>query len=205
VLIAGASGALMDMTYVISATRYFLHSPKLGYVVSATPVVSPNDSRIDSSMSAELSFHSELSSSLVRSTIYADMDRANQFGVIPRLWELPSIKIECEKATIYFYNFMMPHLYHYISITDKKTGHTSYQKHYSFGPKWGARGEPWWSTYRYQLEAFVDKIRGRTPACWVEPEDSIHQMECIDKVYELSGLGKRRGTAEIMKEKEGKK
>jgi predicted dehydrogenase len=199
-----AGGALMDMTYVLSSTRYYLHQPKLESVNSATAIPAPHDSRVDSSMSAELTFKSDLSSNPVKSTIYADMNRANHFGLIPRVWELPSIKIECEKATVYFYNYMMPHLYHFIEITDKKTGHTSYQKHYSFGPKWGARGESWWSTYRYQLEAFVDKVRGREPPCWIEPEDSVQQMECIDSVYEKSGLGKRKGTSEILKEKENK-
>ena len=43
---------------------------------------------------------------------------------------------------------MMPHLYHYIAVYDKRTGTTTTEKHYSGGPQWGARGETWWSTYR---------------------------------------------------------
>ena len=43
---------------------------------------------------------------------------------------------------------MMPHIYHYIQVTDKQTGRTHTQKHYNFGPVWGPRSEPWWSTYR---------------------------------------------------------
>lgn len=38
--------------------------------------------------------------------------------------------------------------------------------------------------YRYQLEAFVDKVKGRTPQTWVTAEDSIANMEAIEKVYE---------------------
>ncbi|KAA8898768.1 NAD binding oxidoreductase [Sphaerosporella brunnea] len=199
-----AGGSLMDMSYTISSTRYFLHMPRLEAVNSAAAVPAPHDSRVDAAMNAELTFKSELAPNPVKASIYTDMDRANSYVLIPRVWELPSIQIECENATIYFYNFMMPHLYHYIAITDKKTGHTSYQKHYSFGPKWGTRGESWWSTYRYQLEAFVDKVRGREPVCWIEPEDSVMQMECIDSVYEKSGLGKRKGTSELLREKEKK-
>lgn len=93
---------------------------------------------------------------------------------------------------------MMPHLYHYIAVTDKVTKATSYQKHYSFGPKWGARSEPFWSTYRYQLEAFVDKVKGRTPGHWIELDDSIAQMETLDMIYEHSGLGKRMGTRKLV-------
>ena len=45
-------------------------------------------------------------------------------------------------------SFMMPHIYHYITIYDKRTKKTTTEKHYSGGPKWGNRGEAWWSTYR---------------------------------------------------------
>jgi hypothetical protein len=40
---------------------------------------------------------------LITSEIYNDLDEPNLFGIIPRVWELPSIKIELEKATIYYY------------------------------------------------------------------------------------------------------
>jgi len=93
---------------------------------------------------------------------------------------------------------MMPHIYHYIAITNKEKGATSHQKHYSFGPQWGANSEPFWSTYRYQLEAFVDQIRGRRPGHWISLEDSIAQMETLDAVYEESGLGARKGTHEMV-------
>ena len=98
-------------------------------------------------------------------------------------------------------SFALPHLYHYVTITDKKTGKAETFKHYratdsGIPTKWGSRGEAWWSTYRYQLEAFVDKVRGREPVHWVSNEDSIDQMQTIDMVYEKSGLGKRRGTVQ---------
>ena len=91
-------------------------------------------------------------------------------------------------------SFMMPHLYHYITIYDKRTKQTTTEKHYSGGPQWGDRGETWWSTYRsvyksmslfdralthrrgngrYQLEAFVDMVRGRQAAHWVTLDSSI--------------------------------
>lgn len=196
----------MDMAYVLSATRYFLHAPKLESVTQAKAVPSARDRRVDSAMQATLVFSSPLSPAApVTSAIYADMSRSHAFGVVPRLWEHPAITIECERASVYFYNFTMPHLYHYIAVTDRQTGHTSYQKHYSLGPKWGvrSRGEPWWSTYRYQLEAFVDKLRGREPPHWISARDSIQQMEAADAVYEASGLGKRRGAQEFAKQPEG--
>ncbi len=86
---------------------------------------------------------------------------------------------------------MAPHYYHNITVEDKNTGLTTNQKHYSFGPKWGPTGDPWWSTYRYQLEAFVDKMKGRTPKHWIELEDSVAELELIDRVYEKAGMVRR--------------
>ena len=50
--------------------------------------------------------------------------------------------------------------------------------------------------YRYQLEAFVDKVRGRTPEHWYDAQDSIANMEWVEAVYKevsrrffLVGLG----------------
>ncbi|PCH36040.1 hypothetical protein WOLCODRAFT_20303 [Wolfiporia cocos MD-104 SS10] len=47
----------------------------------------------------------------------------------------------------------------------------------------GDRGEEWCSAYRYQLEAFVDKVRCRSPMAWRSAEDSIDAMHAIDAVY----------------------
>ncbi|KLO11049.1 NAD binding Rossmann fold oxidoreductase [Schizopora paradoxa] len=203
-----AGGSLMDMGYVISSTRFFLGVGAPEEVTSARARVWPHDvsGKVDEAMEATLTFRSPMapkSSGKVVSEIYSDMRRENVGWVIPRFWEMPSIEIECEKATIYFFNFMMPHFYHYVAVTDKKTGKTETFKHYrasdsGIPTKWGSRGEAWWSTYRYQLEAFVDKVRGREPVHWVSNEDSVDQMRTIDMVYEKSGLGKRRGTGQVM-------
>lgn len=39
------------------------------------------------------------------------------------------------------------------------------------------------NSYRYQLEAFIDKIKGRNPKVWISPEDSINQMKAVEMVY----------------------
>ena len=38
-------------------------------------------------------------------------------------------------------------------------------------------------SYRYELEAFVDKIRGRDPEHWMDAQDSITNMEWIEAIY----------------------
>ncbi|KAI9155502.1 oxidoreductase [Paramyrothecium foliicola] len=187
-----AGGSLMDMTYTISATRYFLDADIPMEVEWARARQAPEDSRVDEAMEARMRF--ETRHGVVSSEILTDMNQAFKGSVIPKVWELPSIRIDLEHATIYYYNFMMPHIYHYIQITDKRTGQTHTQKHYSFGPSWGPCSEPWWSTYRYQLEAFVDNVEGKEPVHWVDAEDSINQMRTIDAIYEKSGLGARPST-----------
>ncbi|KAF3766650.1 oxidoreductase domain-containing protein [Cryphonectria parasitica EP155] len=52
-------------------------------------------------------------------------------------------------------------------------------------------GEDWWMSYRYQLEAFVNRIKGRKTHYWVTGEDSVKQMRMVDMAYEKSGLGVR--------------
>ena len=48
-------------------------------------------------------------------------------------------------------------------------------------------GEPYWTSYRHQLEQFVNRVRGRETPVWVDLEDSIAQMQAIDDVYRKAG------------------
>ena len=41
--------------------------------------------------------------------------------------------------------------------------------------------------YRYQLEAFIDKLRGRDPEHWYDAEDSITNMQWIEAIYKEVG------------------
>jgi predicted dehydrogenase len=109
-----------------------------------------------------------------------------------------------------FYNYMAPHIYHRIDVataieyqknenvvkTEKKTDYIKLYK-----PKSdmnGYVGDEWWSTYRYQLEAFVDRVKKRKGVgVWVEGEESIRQMEVIDSTYEKAGLP-LRPTSQIL-------
>lgn len=186
----------MDMTYPLSFTRFALHAetPSLVDSVAVRPLKA--DPRVDEAMHAHLVFD-DPKGNRVHSRIYTDMARQRAFfGLVQRFWELPAIEVETERAIIYFYNAMLPHVYHYIAITDKTTDQTSYVKQYSGGPYWGNRmtsnggkgGSSAWSTYRWQLEAFVDAVKGHTPAYWISGDDSIWQMQSLDAMYQASGL-----------------
>jgi predicted dehydrogenase len=52
-------------------------------------------------------------------------------------------------------------------------------------------GEDWWMSFRYQLEDFVNRVKGRPTQFWVSGEDSVAQARMVDMAYEKSGLGLR--------------
>ncbi|KAK5090592.1 hypothetical protein LTR05_000767 [Lithohypha guttulata] len=193
-----AGGSAMDATYALNFTRYALRAKTPEKILSSVARPYNKDARVDAAMYTNALFKDGRNGNTVHSRIYTDLARSWVGGLIPRVWELPMIEVDCEKATIFFYNAMMPHLYHYIAVTGKATGKTEILKQYSGGPLWsnvqttgGKGGSSLWSTYRYQMEAFVMKLKGKEPPCWVENEDSIQQMETIDEMYEMSGLGAR--------------
>ena len=202
-------GSAMDLTYALNFTRQALHARHPVEIQSVTTRPACQDPRIDEAMFSVLTFRGP-EDQLVSSRIYTDMSRAYVAGAIPRFWELPSIEVEADGAIVYFYNALMPHLYHYISITEKRTGHTSYVKQYSGGPLWGnvttstgeKGGNSSWSTFRWQLEAFVEAVRGRTPAYWIPSEESVAQMEVIDSCYRAARLPVRQGSSELNGKKE---
>ncbi|KAI9370185.1 hypothetical protein BJX61DRAFT_544895, partial [Aspergillus egyptiacus] len=206
-----AGGSAMDMTYALSFTRYALRAGKPSRIHSVTMRPHAMDPDVDEAMYAYLSFPRTGSSGKegegeeVQSSIYTDMARSWIGGVLPRFWEFPSIEVEMEKAVVYFYNAMMPHLYHFIQVVEKETGRVVWLRQYSGGPVWGdvmtsagKGGRKGWSTYRWQLEAFIERVMGREPACWVTGEESVVQMEVIDQLYRAAGMpvrgeGRKRG------------
>ena len=114
------------------------------------------------------------------------------------------------KRTITIWNHMFPFLYHRIDISDlhtlrrgedivKSWNDTRYEKAYNWpeNDERAAVYRDWWSTYRCQLEEFVNKIRDREGSgVWIDGEESISQMEIIDETYKRAGL-KPRPTREV--------
>lgn len=49
-------------------------------------------------------------------------------------------------------------------------------------------GEVHWTTYRYQLEQFVNKVRGHDTPQWVEGQASVATMRMIDMAYAKANL-----------------
>ncbi|TKA77995.1 hypothetical protein B0A55_03839 [Friedmanniomyces simplex] len=204
-----AGGSCMDMIYVYSATSYFA-APSLRdvkvEVQSAVPRVNARDGKIDEAMTTDYTITSPSANNGQPVHCHAETDLAVPWlwGIIPPLWEgTITATVELEKATIVFPNFPGPWLSHTITVTDRATGKVTKHSAYSDGPQWVRRGQRWWTTYRYQLEAFVDRVRavqgGKSLAeteemeglPWVGLEESEAVMTIVDKVYEKAGLGVR--------------
>ncbi|KAJ7800556.1 NAD(P)-binding protein [Mycena olivaceomarginata] len=172
-------GALMDMgCYTINAMRYFAGADPTAVLSAEHELVSP---QIDRKTVATFSLPGSITS-----TILCDLSVPPKLKLIPVLPIMNAV-IQCEKGEIKVMNYIMPTLYHSITVTTTANKKSRVEKAYTF-PDFG---EPWWTTYRYQLEAFVNKVKGRTPHAWVTKEDSIKNMEAIESVYAKSGLGSR--------------
>ncbi|KAJ7066416.1 NAD(P)-binding protein [Mycena amicta] len=179
-------GALMDMgCYPINAMRFLTGKEP----ASVTTVVhqlatkacgKPKFELVDRRTEASFALPGGITSSIV-----CDLNLPATLGLLPKMPDLTAA-IKCEKGEIKVMNYLMPTFYHSITVTPTK-GKQRVEKAYTFPTV----GEAWWSTYRYQLEAFVNKVRGRPVHAWVSKEDSIANMEAIESVYAKSGLGSR--------------
>lgn len=107
-----------------------------------------------------------------------------------------------QRRQVELVNFMIGVLWHRIDIQDEfvikdtTTGETlkrwvekTSRKAYTFQEaKLEGVGDEWWSTYRHQLEQFVNRVKGRKTNQWVDGEDSIAQAAMIDMTYDKGKL-----------------
>ncbi|RFU78462.1 nad binding rossmann fold oxidoreductase [Trichoderma arundinaceum] len=195
-------GASMDLCYVLSSSLYYASSPDnvkgVSFeVLSTKPQLSNRDKRVDENMDTTIVIrNADSSRPPVMCTTVCKMVLPWYLGFIPQLWSLtPMVVLELEEAKIEFSAFCAPFMGHKIIVTDK-SGKKTTESCYTNGPIWGRRGEAWWTTYRYQLEAFVDRVRAAKKqeeyhGPWVELDESVKLMEIMDAVYEKSGMPKR--------------
>ncbi|KAG0002680.1 hypothetical protein BGZ79_002519 [Entomortierella chlamydospora] len=101
---------------------------------------------------------------------------------------MPTFTAETDDKIFVFGYYLLPGFYHYFTVKNKATGKTENL------PK--AYGEGY-STYRYQLEAFVKAVENggkdvESIPGWVSGEDSALNMTAIDAVYKKSGMKLRK-------------
>lgn len=174
---------MLTTGYAISCIRYATSSEPTSVLATTHVVFEPRSApadfvkNVDRRMEATLALPKD-----VTATLRCDLGAPHKFGVIPDAFPLKlGVRAEGELGSVELFNFVLPTLYH--SITVKiKGGRKRVEKVYK--PKGGVKGEEWWLTYRFQLEALVDRIRNRRPDAWVEKEDSVATMHWIERVYE---------------------
>ncbi|RDW85633.1 hypothetical protein BP5796_03958 [Coleophoma crateriformis] len=120
---------------------------------------------------------------------------------------LPQTQQHVVVKKVTLWNHMSPMLWHRIDIEEthtvrekgsgrevKRWDVTRHEKVYTWAEsslkKEGSKDAAHWSTYRYMLEEFVDRIRARQgkDAVWMQGEESIKQMKVIDSAYEKAGM-----------------
>jgi hypothetical protein len=201
------AGAERRAGYVLCVTRYLGGEPTEVLAASHIPF-SPNVDR-----TAEV--HLALADG---ATARLDCDLAipARLGVVPAMPQF-TVVATGEKGSVTLTNYMMPTLWHSI-VVKTNDGKTRTEKAYTHAGK----GEAWWSTYvalfcrakraadgwgsyRYQLEAFVDRLRGREPQHWFTEEDSVQNMHWIEQVYAKVGetfcLCGRPADADVLSER----
>ncbi|KAI0043356.1 NAD(P)-binding protein [Auriscalpium vulgare] len=189
-------GAFMEMgCYTLFTARYLAGADPLR-VVTASADTSSAFPRIDIGTTATLAFPPLSSASAPSASspgaapteITAIM--TTHFRLPPRLGFIPqfpqvSARVIGTRGEVKLFNYLGPWLYHYITVkTTDENGVTKTRTEKAYG-NYG------WTTYRYQLEAFVDKIRGRTPDHWYDAQDSVSNLRWIERIYEATGLGSR--------------
>ncbi|KAH6721625.1 putative oxidoreductase [Leptodontidium sp. MPI-SDFR-AT-0119] len=209
-----AGGSLMDIgTYSVAALRdVFRAEPIVCTSAKARLLPKPGDQRVDTGFDAEFKFPN---GGVGR--IEADLARKGWLGLPSiRMAKIvvksKDVQIDDEarafgppkhimSRTVTFWGFPGAHFWHRIQVRERhamidtktekvvekwedKRNMTAYM--WSEGEM---KGDLHWSTYRYMLDEFVCKIRGRKGTrAWIDGADSIKQAEMIDSAYLKAGL-----------------
>ncbi|KAJ3917815.1 NAD(P)-binding protein [Lentinula edodes] len=174
--LALGGGATMDLgCYSLNCIRYLSSSDPTSVVSAiALPLKSANiqETKIDRAMSTTLALPND-----VLASMEVDLSMPWEFFP-PKLFKM-WVVVKCEGGDVEVQNFVLPTFWHSIKVSNKVGGTTTKRVEKALD-----LGEDWWLTYRYQLEAFVDKVKGRIPQTWVTREDSIANMQWIENIYE---------------------
>jgi predicted dehydrogenase len=211
-----AGGAIMDMGgyTILSLRQVFGAEPTECLECLASFLPEPWDQKCDKATAAKFSFPNG-----GVGTMEVDLQKTGTMGLpyftppkcsathreaLAEDSKLPAGQEHAVIKTVTLYNHMMPTLWHRVDIVEahtirntetRKTISTWTQKTSKKIYTWKDQGSPnvpsedHWTTYRHQLEQFVNKIKNREGSgCWMDPEDSIRQMAVIDSAYEKAGL-----------------
>ncbi|KAM7207524.1 hypothetical protein V8F20_002210 [Naviculisporaceae sp. PSN 640] len=211
-----AGGALMDLCYTSSVLRgIFGTEPEECTSCEVRTQPEPNQ-LCDNSFDATWRFPGGATGEMHGTLVGSIMELLNgglavdvlHRPVVVEDESLPADQEKVKTRKVRTSNFLLPAFHHRIDVEDtfvvkkkmvggdgeviKTWKEKLSKKAYTF--KEGGFGDrdskPYWLTYRYQLDAFVDRVRGRPipTGQWVDGEDSINTMKMIDMAYAKSGL-----------------
>jgi len=171
--------------YCMSAIQFTSSSVPVSVVAATHKAFVPKNAdasyvkNVDTQVVAELAFPlSDLTA-----TVSMDLCKPSFLGFIPKI---PVIKLvaEGELGSVIFFNHVLPTFYHSITVKNNGGSTRVIKVYKSTEGRLKDKDAEWWTTYRYQLEAFVDKVKGREPVTWVSKEESVSIMESVVKVYD---------------------
>ncbi|KAH9967538.1 NAD-P-binding protein [Russula dissimulans] len=189
-------GAMMDLgCYPLSVSRY-LAGVDPTKVISAKADIHPKFPQVDLGTTATLAFPTRGGSTGpaegLTATLSAHFRLPARWGFLPQ-WPSTFVRVTGTRGTVELNNLPGPWIYHYITVESSEREGGPLRKRTE--KRYGNLG---WTTYRYQLEAFIDKLRGRNPEHWLDAQDSIANMQWIEAIYKETGLGSRpASTAEV--------
>jgi predicted dehydrogenase len=170
-------------------------------VISAKADTNPKFPQVDLGTTATLAFPTPGESTAdasagVTASLLAHFRLPPVLGFLPA-WPKMSVRVSGTHGTAELSNFPGAWAHHTITVvsSEQEGGRSQRRKEKHYG---NLGWTTWVSSrtvhpprsdfdnmrrYRYQLEAFVDKVRGRTPQHWYDAQDSIANMEWIEAVY----------------------
>lgn len=207
-----SGGALLDLgTYPLAAIRdAFGAEPEECVDAKLTPMAPPRE-KCDHSFYAKFKFPNG-GVGEVEGTLRGRKTRLELPGIVvthrpvaaPEEANVGEEVMRTRKVT--FVNLLWSTNYHYVTVEDKfeirdsdssmvkrEYTKTETKKAYTFREMGrDVSGEIHWSTYRYMLEEFVNRIKGREGSgVFIENEESVKQARALDMIYEKSGIGVR--------------
>ncbi|ETS85562.1 hypothetical protein PFICI_03587 [Pestalotiopsis fici W106-1] len=208
-----AGGSILDLgTYPVSALREaFGAEPTECTEANLVPMAAPRE-RCDHSFDATFKFPNG-GIGKIHGSLRTPVTELGFSNITVKHRPVPAPEEEDAKKegtqvtrtrTVIFYNFMLSNHYHRIDVTDefevtrdssvvKRYTRKDFKKAYTFEEMGkDANSNPYWSTYRFMLEQFVNRIHGiEGSGKFISHEDSISQARALDMIYTKSGLGPR--------------
>ncbi|KAI1291547.1 putative oxidoreductase [Xylaria venustula] len=208
-------GAMMQIgTYNFAMLRMiFGEEPEECLAIDTTTLGDGMHDKCDASFAAKFRFPNggigEAEGTLMGPVIWKPSEaRVTHREIVVPDKALPDSEEKVRTRVVTMHGFLHAIFWHRIDVKDSYTvrkkddkrpvrswTETASHKAYNFKEAGGEftdlPGESWWMSYRFQLESFVNRIRGREVQYWVTGKDSTSQMKMVDMAYDKSGLGLR--------------